>query len=273
MRHTLRRALPALASAGLAGIAACASLDGPSPGGSCAPVGTLTVGDTLRDAITTSSCRLTDQTYVNFYRFSVDTQTTLLVTLKSPLQDAFVWVSDSTSLTIGISSATQNPDTVATSRLILKAGSYQLAVNSYGTTPSGSFRVIAAKDSSPVRGCVPVWVTSGITTRQSITAADCIYGPLGSKYYYHLYLYSILGANEVQLTEHSTAFPPEVWVVSQSGATVACVGDRQHGHQRERGLLPLGPGCPAALGRERRLPPGGPVHADDPVGAGRAGPG
>lgn len=236
LRHTFRRALPALACAGLAAIAACASLDSPNPGGSCAAVGTLTVGDTLQDAITTSSCRLSDQSYVNFYNFRVDSQTTLAVTLESPLQSALMWVVDSASLAVGLSAA----GTATSMRIILRPGRYQLAVNSYSPSPSGTFRVLATRDASPVRGCVPVWVTSGMTTTQTITTADCTAGPLGVKYYYHLYLHSIQGADEVKLTEHATAFPPEVWLVSQSGAAVAYSSIDSTGANANVDYLPQG---------------------------------
>jgi hypothetical protein len=221
LRQIHHGALVALGCIGVAAMTGCVSLDSPQLGGDCSKLGTLTLGQTLVDSVTTGSCRLTDLTYANFYTFAVDSQTRLTVTLHSRSQDAFTWLSDTTSLIKAITTATQSPDTVATMRLFLKAGSYRLAVNSYLSSPSGAFSVVTAPDTAPVRGCTPFWITSGVTTSQTITNADCKQGPLGTNYIYHLYLYMIPGGGHLNLTEHSTAFAPQVLVVSQSGAVVA----------------------------------------------------
>jgi hypothetical protein len=242
VRHPLRGALIALPCAGLIWLAACVSLDNPNQGGTCTRLGTIAVGDTLDDTVSSASCRLSDGTYVEFYTVAVDSQAKLAVNLRSHAQPAFLWLTDSTSAFVAITTFTQSPDTAATMALLLQPGNYRLAVNSYNTSPSGAFRVIVARDTTAVRGCYPVWVTHGITTSQTITGADCNLGPLGTSYLYHLYLHMIQSGEELKLTEHSTGFSPQVLVVSQTtGLTVATSALDTTGTNAQVDLQPSSP--------------------------------
>lgn len=221
MRLSPRGALMALPCAGLVWLAACVSLNNSNQSGDCTKLGTLTLGDTLVDSVSSNTCRLTDGTYADFYTVAVDSQTKLAVSLRSHGQSAFLWLTDSTQALTALTTLTQSPDTSATLSLLLAPGTYRLAVNSYNSSPSGPFSVIATRDTTALHGCNPLWVTPGITTTQTITGADCNLGPTGTSYLYHLYLFMIQVGGELKLTEHSTGFSPEVLVVSQSGATVA----------------------------------------------------
>ena len=214
-------ALVALTSAGLVGFAAC-SLDsaGPSqPNPNCNQFVSFAVGDTVRDAVTTSSCRESDGSYENLYEFTLSSATKVRLSLSSPLHVALVEVGDSTGGLVA-NSTTGPLDTTATVRMILKPGLYKVGVNSAATTPSGTFRMVVAADNSPVTGCGLIWVTTGVTTTQTITTADCTGGPLGSKYYYHGYITLFPVSGELKLSEHSTAFVPAVFVVSATSGSV-----------------------------------------------------
>lgn len=221
MRKILGGALIALPCASLVLLGACTSLTSEVQSSNCTQFGALVVGDTLRDSITASSCRQIDRTYANRYVFQVAAQAKLLASLSSPAQKAFLFVSDSRGVVIANSSITSPLDTAATLHLILKAGSYALGVSSVATVPSGPLRLIAANDTSAVSGCLPIWVTTGITTTQTITGADCTTGPLGPNYFSHSYLTVILGGGVLKLTEHATGFAPQVLVAGQSGATLS----------------------------------------------------
>jgi len=222
VRHSLRGASRVIAAAGLLGVGACVSLDNPSPSPTCGVVGTLTIGVTLQDSLTSRSCRLTDNTYANAYQFRVDSQAKLVLSLSSPGGATLTWLTDSTGVMIANSYVTQQPDTTTTVRLILRAGSYEVVANSSGTTPTGPLRLTVARDSTAVAGNQSVtWLSSSVATTQTITTADHTDGPLGTKYYYHLYLRWVQAGAQLQLTEHSTAFTPGVQVSSLSGGTVA----------------------------------------------------
>jgi hypothetical protein len=239
-----RGALIAIPCAGLALLGACTSLTSEVQTSSCTQVGGIVVGDTLRDSITASSCHQIDHTYANRYRFQLIAQTKLLVSLSSPRQKAFLFVSDSAGVLIANSSITSPLDTAATLHLILKAGAYALGVSSVAAAPSGPLRLVASDDPSAVSGCVPIWVTTGITTTQTISGTDCTTGPLGSSYFSHTYLTVILGGHGLTLTEHATGFTPEVLVSGQSGATL---GTSTVDATGTNALLDYSPAADAAL--------------------------
>lgn len=218
MRLSFGGALLILTGAGLASFAC--SLDSTAPFVPCTKYGTFAIGDVIRDSVVASSCRESDNTYENLYRFQLAAQTKLLVSLSSPADKAFLHLTDSSGVLIVNSVYSWTVDTAATVRMILKAGTYYLGVNSWFQRPSGAFRVTTAVDNSPVAGCGSTWITTGISTSQTITGSDCTAGPVGSKYYSHLFLLVVLANKQVAFTEHSTAFSPQVHVVSQSGASV-----------------------------------------------------
>jgi hypothetical protein len=219
---TFRGAFMTLTGAGLVIIAAC-SLDSTAPFVPCTKFGTLAIGDSISDSLVASSCRDRDQTYQNLYRFQLASQTKLHVTLSSPAAAAWLHVSDTTGSLIVNSTLSFSVDTNAIVNMILKAGTYYLGVNSLNQTPSGRFRVATAVDNSPVAGCDPedvIWLTTGISTNQTITAADCTGSPLGAKYYYQRYRLVILPQLLLAFTEHSTALVPQVTLISYVGGGV-----------------------------------------------------
>ena len=223
MRLSFGGAFLILACGGVA-IVSC-SLDSSTgtgvPNPRCTQYAAMTVGDTLRDSVVaSSSCREGDQSYENLYQFSIAAQTKLRLVLSSPHHIALVEVGDSTGTLVANSSISGPLDTTATLRMILKPGLYKVGVNSAATTASGSFRMIALVDNSAVTGCGPFWVTTGITTAQTITSADCKGGPQGTKYYTHSYLTLFPAAGELKLSEHSTAFIPMVLVTSETNGAL-----------------------------------------------------
>jgi hypothetical protein len=222
VRLTRRGAFHVLAVAALLAVGACVSLDNTSVSQNCSAVTPLTVGVTFHDAITSSSCRLSDQTYANAYRFSVDSQAKLKVTLVSPGGPVITWLTDSSGATVANSYITQSPDTTASASLILKAGTYQLVANSYSTAPTGAVSLTVARDTSKVAGATTViWVSQSVATAQAVTSGDHTDGPPGTKYYYHLYLRWVRAGAQLQASVHSTAFTPDVLVASLQGGTVA----------------------------------------------------
>ena len=224
MRLSFRGAALILAWVGVA-IAGCSFDSGTgisATNPNCSRYVTLTVGSTLRDSVVASSCRPTGGAYENYYQITLIAAAKLRLSLSSPLHVAYVEVGDSTGSLVANSYISGPLDTTATLRMILKPGLYKVGVNSATSTPSGSFRLTAVADNSPVSGCGPYWVTTGITTTQTITASDCTGGPLGAKYHWHGYLTLFPASGELKVSEHSTAFAPMVYVVSEtSGSTLA----------------------------------------------------
>ncbi len=170
----------------------------------------LAVGVTARDSLTSSRC-------VQFYQISVGAQQNLRVALTSPGLQTFLQLIDQGGTILMNSALTSTLDTATTMRMMIGSGSYALVVIPVSQGRSGKYSLVAATDTSAVAGCVPVWVTTGITTTQAITRADCTKGPRGSNFYYHVYSVMLRGGQGVHLSEYSTALAPEVTLVGPDG--------------------------------------------------------
>jgi hypothetical protein len=170
----------------------------------------LAIGVTASDSLTSSRC-------VQFYQISVGAQQNLRVALSSPGLQTFLQLVDDRGTILMNSAATSTLDTATTVRMMIGSGSYALVVIPIKQGQSGKFSLVAATDTSAVGGCVPVWVTAGITTTQTITRSDCAKGPRGSNFYYHLYAAMLQAGQGMHVSEYSTALAPEVTLVGPDG--------------------------------------------------------
>ncbi len=213
--------LPA-ASAALAAVACVHTLQ---PTSVCTQAITYALGDTAVDSLSSQDCKQTDGAYADFYTFTTTGQEDLVITLRSPTLLTFLQLIDRATGSIVMNSAvTSTVDTVTTVRMKVAQGNFALAVNAVNPGSTGKYTLVTGSDTAGVKGCTPVWVTPGILTTQTITSADCTQSPYGGSFYAHLYLLVLLRAQEANLSEHSTAFPPEMILVGPSG-TVASSPD------------------------------------------------
>jgi hypothetical protein len=216
VRHT--RAILALAAALGAPVAAAACLGAVDVGCSpTVPVPNYALGDSIADTLTAHTCR-------RLYQFAVDSQINVRFHVSSPGLTTLLQLIDSNGAIVMNSALTNAPDSATNVRMMLGSGSYLLAVIPLNAGQSGAFRFVMARDTTAVSGCDPVWVTPGITTSQTITAADCGLGPLGSSYYTHAYALVLLQTQLVILTETSTSFPPQL-VLAGAGNTLTSGSD------------------------------------------------
>ncbi|MGA2384219.1 MAG: hypothetical protein ABSG61_12380 [Gemmatimonadales bacterium] len=215
MRHT--RGILALAAASFAPVAAAACLGTDVGCLSNVPVHTYALGDSTADTLTGQTCR-------HLYQFTVDSQTNVRFNVSSPGLQTFLQLFDQRGAIVMNSALTNSPDTATTVRMMLGIGDYLLAVIPVNPGQGGSFRFTTAADTAAVSGCTPIWVTPGITTSQTITAADCGLGPAGSSFYTHVYTLVLLQTQQISLTETSTSFPPQLKVAGQ-GNTVTSTSD------------------------------------------------
>lgn len=213
MRHT--RAIFALAAAVGAPVAAAACL-GATDNGCVAtvPIHTYALGDSTADTLTSQTCR-------HLYQFAVDSQTNVRFNVSSPSLRMFLQLFDQRGAIVVNSALAQSPDTATTVRTMLGTGSYLLAVIPANLGQRGVFRLAAVTDTAAVSGCDEVWVTTGITTSQTITAADCGLGPSGSSYYTHVYALVLLQNQQIALTETATSFPPELQLAGQGNTVIS----------------------------------------------------
>ncbi len=198
-------------------VAACLGTTEPSACGAGIPVSSYPVGDTASDSLTSQLCR-------HLYQFTADSQLNLRFTVTSHGLQTFLQLLDQRGAIVMNSALTTSLDTVTTVRAMLGKGGYALSVNVVNQGDQGTFRVWAATDTTPVSGCAPVWVTSGVTTAQTITTGDCTNGPAGTSYYTHEYLMVLLQLQEVSITMTSTSYPPRV-LLTGGGNTASSTAD------------------------------------------------
>ena len=212
-----------MACAGAVVVAACDVTTRP-PTGLCSLVSPYVVGDTVRDSLATGDCQQSDGTYIDFHNFTADAQAALRISLSSPTNPAILQVFDSRGAIVANSYVeTNSADTAATLRVILAGGTYGIGVRGTKKGAKGAYRMIAVNDTAAVAGCGFVWVTAGTTISQRIVNSDCGAGPGGPGYIYHVYTIVLLQNQTLDITEHSTAFSPQLFLVGQTGTTSSTV--------------------------------------------------
>ncbi len=217
----------ALACAGALFAAACKVSTAP-PTGVCDKVGVYIVGDTARDSLATGDCQQSDGSYIDFWNFSLDVQASLRLTLSSPTNPAVLQVFDSRGAIIANSYVQGGvADTSASLRLILSSGTYGIGVRGITKGARGAYRFAATNDTTPVAGCGFTWVTPGTTITQRILSTDCTSGPSGPTFLYHVYTIVLLQGQSIDLTEHSTAFTPQMFLVGTTGTTGSSLDSTQ----------------------------------------------
>jgi hypothetical protein len=204
-------------------VAACDLTTAP-PTGTCDKVSAYTVGDTVRDSLASGDCQQSDGTYIDFHNFTTDAQTSLRISLSSPTNPAILQVFDSRGAVIANSYIeTNTADTSATLRVILSTGTYGIGVRGSRKNAKGPYRLVATDDTAAVGGCGFVWVTTGTTITQRILNSDCTAGPGGPTFIYHVYTIVLLQSQTLDLTEHTTAFAPQLYLVGPTGTTASSV--------------------------------------------------
>jgi len=204
-------------------VAACDVSTAP-PTGLCDQVSPYVVGDTARDSLASGDCQQSDGTYFDLHSFTLDAQAALRVSLSSPKNPAILQIFDSRGAIIANSySETNVADTSATLRLILASGTYGIGVRGAKKGAKGAYRLIAANDTAVVGGCGFMWVTPGTTISQRILNTDCANGPGGAGFIYHVYTIVLLQNQSLDITEHSTAFTPQMYMVGITGNTSSSV--------------------------------------------------
>ena len=212
-----------MACAGAVVVAACDVTTAP-PAGLCNQVSPYVIGDTARDSLATGDCQQGDGTYIDFHNFTADAQTALRISLSSPTNPAILQVFDSRGAVIANSYVqTGLADTSATRRLILASGTYGIGVRGAKKGAKGAYHFIATNDTAVVSGCGYIWVTPGTTMSQRIVNTDCGTGPGGPGYIYHVYTVVLLQSQSLDITEHSTAFSPQMYLIGVTGSTVSSV--------------------------------------------------
>jgi hypothetical protein len=215
LHHFSVRVRLAAVAASLVGASSC-GVGSTAPEG-CTSSVNYTVGDTVRASLGgPNSCLEVDGTWEDFYNVSLPAQTQLLLTLSSPGLTTYLRVFNLNRTAVVNTAYYRAPDTSSTARAILTAGAYQIVVRDTVPGATGSYRLVAAPDSTPVANCAEaVWLTTGITTTQTLHNTDCTQGAGGSTHYVHVYTIVQLYTQSTTFAESSAAFTPAMSLTSQ----------------------------------------------------------
>ena len=222
LRHISVRLGPAVVLGSLVGITGCPSLASTLPAG-CLKSTTISVGDTVRTSFGTNSCQEVNGTYVDFYNVAVTGQGNLVISVSSSTP-TYLMVYDPLRTPVVNSAFVHSPDTSAAVRVMLDSASYQIAVrDTLGKV--ASYRLSVSRDLAPAAGCGVIWITTGITTTQSLTTSDCTAGSGSGTHYSHRYLMVIGFGVGHTFTDTSTAFGPSMALISSAGAVTSSTLD------------------------------------------------
>ncbi len=181
---------------------------------------TVAPGDTVRTAFgSANSCQESNGTWVDFYNLTLTSQANLVITVSSPGLKSYIDIYDPLRTPIVASDVFQNPDTVASVRVMLAPAAYQIAIRDSLPNTAGPYTLSITPDTAPAAGCGLIWITPGITTTQRLTNSDCTASTGGTTHYYHHYEIAMLFSQSTVFTDTSTAYSPSMTLFSGSGTS------------------------------------------------------
>jgi hypothetical protein len=177
-----------------------------------------TVGSTVDGALNSADCDFGDGSFVDFYSFSVvpagDLPESLGFTLAAEF-DTFLFLFADQILR-ALNDDAPAAGTNSAVRILLARGDYVIGANSLNPGISGEYELSSATAPESVTSCDEVWVTIGISTKQSLADTDCAQGVVLSDQFRLI----LQGGESITLTQSSTVFDPGITLLNGVGATV-----------------------------------------------------
>ena len=154
--------------------------DGADP---CAVLATHVLGSTTNGALSPQDCHLTDGTFADFYSVTVPAAGTYIFTQTAATFDTFIAMLTSGGALIGVNDDVGTDTTKSSLKVIVPAGQFVVAANSYNANVTGNYTLTSAASTAQVTACEDVFVVRGITTAQSLQPSDCaLNGVFGDQY-------------------------------------------------------------------------------------------
>jgi hypothetical protein len=135
--------------------------------------GTHALGSTLDSQLSSSDCRLSDGSFVDFYAVTIPTGGTYIFNETSAVFDTYLAFLTSASGLVGINDDYLTNSTDSRLKVIVPAGSYFIGANAFDPNTTGTYSLTSAASTAEVANCEDVFVVPGITTPQSLATTDC----------------------------------------------------------------------------------------------------
>jgi hypothetical protein len=154
--------------------------DGADP---CSILLTHVLGSTTDGQLSPQDCQLSDGTFVDFYTVTLPSAGTYIFNQSSPTFDTFVALLTSGGKLVGIDDDISSNNTNSSLKVIVPAGTFVVAANSFDPNITGHYTLASSASSAHITACEDVSVARGITTPQSLQASDCaLNGVFGDQY-------------------------------------------------------------------------------------------
>jgi hypothetical protein len=177
MQHRMRQLCQLVGLSLIAVQVSCVDLSSPDTGGNNQCLLTPTphaVGDNTAGVLTTSDCRLTDGSFIDYYTTTLPAGA-YVFNLSSTELDTYLFLLSAGRSLIGYNNDSQG-STNSTIKALLPAGDFILGANSFpGST--GAYNLSSAVSTTGVTGCEDVFVVRGTSTAQDLQTTDCAANP------------------------------------------------------------------------------------------------
>lgn len=148
----------------------------------CDNVPVHTLGSSTDGQLLVTDCTLSDGSFVDFYSVNLPAAGTYIFTQKSNEFDSYIAMLAQTGALVGVNDDSANSLTNRSSllKVLVPAGSYTIAANSFLAKEVGHYTLASVASSAHVTNCEDAFVVVGITSPQSLQATDCNVGGAGS---------------------------------------------------------------------------------------------
>ncbi|MGH9941632.1 MAG: pre-peptidase C-terminal domain-containing protein [Pyrinomonadaceae bacterium] len=183
----------------------------------CNPVGPINFGQTINGALSTSDCRLPDNSYFDVYTFAASAGQQVTISMSSSSFDTYLVLLDAADEFIAEDDDGGGGTNSRISVTLPAGGTYSIIANSFDPNTTGSYSVTLTSGGGG--GCTiatPVPIQPG-QNNGALTASDCVL-PDGS--HYDLYTFSATAGQQVAISM-SGNFDTYLALVAPDGEVLA----------------------------------------------------
>jgi hypothetical protein len=169
-----------------------------------------TLGDNTAGALTTSDCRLSDGSYIDYYTTTLPAGAYLFSESSTEI-NTYLFLLSANRLFIGFDDDSQG-STNSTIKALLPAGDFILGANTFPGS-IGAYNLSSALATAGVTGCEDVFVVRGTSTTQDLETTDCMANPG----YADNYMIALTAGQSITVTMSSTAVDSYLELYSSAG--------------------------------------------------------
>lgn len=152
-----------------------------------------------------NDCKLTDNTFFDFYSFTIASQQQVTFSMSSNTMDSYLLAVNNKDQIIAFNDDAQPGTLNSTMRVILPAGTYRIAANTQAANQTGLYTLSGlATDATSAQFCNETWVVKGVDIADNITSSDCRSG----NFYSDGFVIALGAGQTLTLTMNSTAVTP-----------------------------------------------------------------